>query len=153
MSPADPKDADDDDSAAPPQTSLAGLAKKVRERLGPEPDVATPAATRTLAAVVRDLKGMPELLVTREHRYRLRLGRRGKVGSIGLEYHPNIRALEIGYLNFPGADPTTVKLHRYTFFPDKGETGEWQRMDEGGEFIEDVQTALARFYPEIQDDA
>jgi hypothetical protein len=137
------------DAEAPPLTSLAQLAKAAREQLGPEPDYATPAANSTLAAIVRDLKGMPELLVSREHKHRLRLGRRGKVGALGLEYRPNIRALELHYLGFPDADPTTVKMHRYTFFQDKGPKGEWHRMDEGGEFIDDVHQAISRLYPEV----
>lgn len=140
---------DEDETAPPLQTPLAALAKLAREKLGPEPDLATPAATKTLAAVVRDLKGMPELLVTREHKYRLKLGRRGKVGALGLEYYPNIRALELSYIGFPGADPTTIKMHRYTYFASKGVAGEWHRMDDGGEFIEDVQAGISRLYPEI----
>jgi hypothetical protein len=137
------------DDEAPQLTPLAALAKAAREQLGPEPDYATPAADSTLAAIVRDLKGMPELTVSREHKHRLRLGRRGKVGALGLEYRPNIRALELSFIGFPGSDPTTVKMHRYTFLADKGPKGEWHRMDEGGEFMEDVHAGISRLYPEL----
>ncbi|NUP08146.1 MAG: hypothetical protein HOW73_19025 [Polyangiaceae bacterium] len=141
-----PKGEGDD---TPPQTSLAELAKLARERIGPEPDYATPAALSTLAAIVRDLKGMPELVVTREHKHRLRLGRRGKVGALGLEYVPKIHALELHFLSWPGLDPTALKMYRYTFDQEKGDRGEWHRMDDGGEFIEDVRDALSKLYPEI----
>jgi len=159
MSADDKKAAPEDDGNAAPQTSLAALAKLAKEKLGPEPDLATPAATRTFAAIVRDLKGMPELLVTREHTHRLRLGRRGKVGSLGLEFRPNIRAIELSYIGFPGADPTTIKMHRYTYAAPPGAhlpeantpLGKWHRMDEGGELIADVQDGLARLYPELAD--
>ncbi|MBK6514779.1 MAG: hypothetical protein IPM79_33530 [Polyangiaceae bacterium] len=147
MAAEDSKPNDEED--APKETSLAELARLARERMGPEPDFATPAALSTLAAVVRDLKGMPQLTVSREHKHRLRLGRRGKVGSLGLEYHPKIHALELGFLNWPGLDPTSMKVYRYTFDKEKGAAGEWHRMDDGGEFIEDVRDALSKLYPEL----
>jgi hypothetical protein len=144
------------EAAAPPQepeglppTALAGLRALARERLGPTPDKAGPAATRTMAAIVRDLKGMPEILVAREHTHKIKLQRRGKVGAITLEYQVNIRAMEVGHVGFPGADPTTVKLFRYTFAEASGASGEWHRLDEGGELIDDVRTALLRLYPEL----
>ena len=132
-----------------PPTALASLRALAKERLGPEPDKAGPAATRTMAAVVRDLKGMPEILVTREHTHKIKLQRRGKIGGVTLEYHPNIRAMEVGYVGFPDADPTTVKLHRYTFAESKGTHGEWHRLDDGGEIIGDVHQALLKLYPEL----
>lgn len=130
-----------------PPTALAGLRALARERLGPEPDKAGPAATRTMAAIVRDLKGMPEILVTREHTHRIKLQRRGKVGAVTLEYQVKIRAMEVGHVGFPEADPTTVKLHRYTWADTRGE---WHRLDDGGELIEDVRRALLRLYPELE---
>jgi hypothetical protein len=132
-----------------PATALADLRALAKERLGPEPDKAGPGATRAMAAVVRDLKGMPEILVTREHQQKIKLQRRGKIGAVTLEYHPNIRAMEVGFLGFPDADPTTTKLHRYTFFEGKGSHGEWHRLDEGGELFGDVRQALLKLYPEL----
>ena len=131
-----------------PATALAALRALAKEKLGPEPDKAGPAATRTMAAIVRDLKGMPEVLVTREHTHKIKLQRRGKIGAITLEYHPNIRAMEVGLL-FPDADPTTTKLHRYTFTEARGSHGEWHRLDDGGELIGDVHQALLKLYPEL----
>jgi len=132
-----------------PATALANLRSLAKERLGAEPDKAGPAATRTMAAVVRDLKGMPEILVTREHTHKIKLQRRAKIGAVTLEYHPNIRAMEVGFVGFPDADPTTVKLHRYTFAEARGTHGEWHRLDDGGELIGDVQQALLKLYPEL----
>ena len=40
-------------------------------------------------------------------------------------------------------------MFRYTYDQEKGDTGEWHRMDDGGEFIEDVREALAKLYPEV----
>jgi hypothetical protein len=137
-----------DDDALPP-TALAGLAKLARERLGPEPDRAGPAAVRAMAAVVRDLKGMPEIVVQRESTHRIRIARRGKVGAIGLEYLPSIRAMELEYVGFPGADPTTVKSRRYAWASD--DAGEWSRLDGGGELFGDIKEALVRLYPELGD--
>jgi hypothetical protein len=142
--PGAPKDSD-----ALPPTALANLAALAREKMGPAPDKAGPAATRTMAAIVRDLKGMPEILVAREHTHKIKLQRRGKVGAITLEYHPNIRAMEVGHVGFPEADPTTVKLFRYTFAETSGSRGEWHRLDDGGELIEDVKEVLLRLYPEL----
>jgi hypothetical protein len=132
-----------------PPTTLADLRDLAKERLGPEPDKAGPAAMRTMAAVVRDLKGMPEILVAREHTHKIKLQRRGKVGAITIEYHAKIAVMELGFLNFADADPTTTKLHRYTFAPARGPSGEWLRLDDGGELIEDVRRTLLKLYPEL----
>lgn len=150
---------EDASSPAPPPTKLAEFARRARERLGPEPDRATPAATRTMAAIVRDLKGLPELVVKRESAFKLKLGRRGKVPAITIEYHEKIGAIELAYLAFPDTDPTTTKVRRYTFAegdaasPKAGETGtgEWTRLDGGGELVDDVRDALAVIYPELGD--
>jgi hypothetical protein len=134
-----------------PPTALAGLRDLAKDRLGPEPDVAGPAAMRTMAAVVRDLKGMPEILVAREHTHKIKLQRRGKVGAITIEYHAKIAVMELGFVNFADADPTTTKLHRYTFAAARGPSGEWLRLDDGGELIEDVRRTLMKLYPELGD--
>ncbi len=132
-----------------PPTSLAALRDLARERLGPEPDKAGPAAVRTMAAIVRDLKGMPEILVVRDHTHKIKLQRRGKVGGLTIEYHPKIVAMELGFLHFPEVDPSATKLFRYTFSPGLGADGEWHRLDDGGELIEDVKKNLLRLYPEL----
>lgn len=139
----EPKEDDD----ALPVTSLAELAKAARERIGPEPDRVTPQATRTMAAIVRDLKGMPDLAVSREATHKLRLGRRGKVGSLTLEYHANIRAMELGYVGTGDGDPNAVKLRRYTLDLEKNE---WSRIHGGGELIEDIREGMLGFYPELR---
>lgn len=142
-----PESDDDAQSPAPPATKLADFVRAAREQLGPEPDRTTPAATKTMAAVIRDLKGLPEVSVKREG-FKLKLGRRGKVASITLEYQEKIRAMELGYVSFPDADPTAVKLRRYTCTPD-GELGVWERLDGAGELIDDIKEALTVLYPEL----
>ena len=106
-----------------------------------------------MAAIVRDLKGMPEILVTRENPMRLKLMRRGKVGAIFIEYHPKVRYVQVDYEDFPGMNPTSTRMFRYMFEVDRGDTvsaaGEWQRTDSGGELIDDVRNALLRLYPEL----
>ena len=144
-----PPNAAPSEQDTPAPTALAALRDLARERLGPQPDKAGPAATRTMAAVVRDLKGMPDILVAREHTHKIKLQRRGKLGAITIEYQPKIASLEVGYANFPDIDPTTTKLFRYVFAPDKGEAGEWHRIDDGGEIIDDVRRALLKLYPEL----
>jgi hypothetical protein len=139
-----------------PPTPLAALAERARQRLGPEPDRAGPAATKAMAAIVRDLKGMPDLVVSREHATRIRIHRRGKVGAVGLEYLPSIRAVEVTHIGFPDPEPGAPRGHRYTFrvSPDEPADaghlgGAWQRLDEGGELFDDVKEALLRLYPEL----
>ncbi|MFO0585960.1 MAG: hypothetical protein U0441_00400 [Polyangiaceae bacterium] len=142
-------------NAAPPEqetpapTALAALRDLARDRLGPQPDKAGPAATRTMATVVRDLKGMPDILVTREHTHKIKLQRRGKIGAISIEYQPKIASMEVGYANFSDIDPTTTRLFRYVFAAEKGPGGEWHRIDDGGELIDDVRRALLKLYPEL----
>src|SRR5258708_4673168 len=139
------------DSDALPPTPLARLAALAKEKMGPEPDRAGPAATRTMAAIVRDLKGMPEILVTRDSTHRIKLARKGKIGALAVEYHPSIRAMSLEAIGFStDVDPVEKKMHRYTFFPDRGPNGEWLRLDDNGELFADVQQTLLRLYPEIQ---
>lgn len=137
------------DAETPAPTALAGLRDLARERLGPQPDKAGPAATRTMATIVRDLKGMPEILVAREHTHKIKLQRRGKLGAITIEYQVKIASMEVGYAHFPDIDPTTTRLFRYAFQPAVGDAGEWHRLDDGGELIEDVKRALLKLYPEL----
>ena len=137
------------DQETPAPTALAALRDLAREKLGPQPDKAGPAATRTMATVVRDLKGMPDILVAREHTHKIKLQRRGKLGAITIEYQPKIASMEVGYANFPDIDPTTTRLYRYVFIAEKGEHGEWHRIDDGGELIDDVRRALLKLYPEL----
>jgi hypothetical protein len=132
-----------------PATALAQLAKAAKEKMRDRPDVESPAAIRTMAAIVRDLKGMPEILVTRENPMRLKLMRRGKVGAIYIEYHAKVRFVQVDYEDFPGMNPTSTKMFRYMFDAERGETGEWHRTDSGGELIDDVRSALLRLYPEL----
>src|SRR5262245_32148123 len=113
-----------------PATALAQLAQAAKERLRDRPDVESPAAIRTMAAIVRDLKGMPEISVTREHPHRIKIARRGKVGSLSIEYDSRVRYVQVEYDDFPGTDPTTATMHRYMLEP---KTGEWHRIDQGGE--------------------
>jgi hypothetical protein len=144
----DKNDALGDADVLPP-TALAQLAKTAKERMGDKPDVQSPAAIRTMAAIVRDLKGMPEIVVTRENPMRLKLMRRGKLGAVFIEYHPKVRYVQVDYEDFPGMNPTSTKMHRYMFDADRGKTGEWSRTDDGGELIDDVRVALLRLYPEL----
>lgn len=143
------KPAAEAEDKGPAPTALADLRDRARDRLGPQPDKAGPSATRTMAAIVRDLKGMPEILVAREHTHKIKLQRRGKVGAITIEYQAKIAALEVGHANFADMDPTTTRLFRYTFIAAKGPEGEWHRIDDGGELIDDVKQALLKLYPEL----
>lgn len=149
MKPGAPAPPPPPESDALPPTALARLRDLAKERLGPEPDKAGPSAMRTMAAIVRDLKGMPEIVVAREHTHKIKLQRRGKVGALTIEYHAKITAIEVGFLNFSDADPTTTKLHRYTYAAARGPAGEWIRLDDGGELIEDVRRTLVKLYPEL----
>lgn len=129
-----------------PPTRLAALVGRAKERMVVEPDRAGPASVKAMAAVVRDLKGMPELSVSREGSHRMRLGRRGKIGSIVLEYQPAIRAMELSVEGFSEpAQPGAVKVHRYTLQVDDT----WRRLDEVGELFADIQEAIERLYPEL----
>lgn len=127
-----------------PPTALADLVKAAQERMHPEPDRHGPSATRAMAAVVRDLKGLPDLAVSRESATRLRLGRRGKVGFVVIEYQPKILAIEVSVGGFSGEDPTAPKAHRYTL---QGE--QWGRLDGGGDLFGDLRAHLLRIYPEL----
>ncbi len=133
-----------------PATKLADLAAKARAKIGKEPDKAGISATRTFAAIVRDLKGMPEISVSRESNMKIRVGRRGKVGGITLEYIANIVAIELNYLSF-STEPTDVKVRRYTLGAEEG-SDEWLRLDRGGELLADVREAMLKLYPEIGED-
>ena len=70
-------------------------------------------------------------------------------GALTIEYHPKSAVIELGFLNFADADPTTTKLLRYTLVAAGGPSGSWQRLDDGGELIDDVRRTLLKLYPEL----
>jgi hypothetical protein len=128
-----------------PATGLRDLVGRAAERFGPTPDRHGPAAVRAMAAIVRDLKGMPNLVVNRESGQRMRLSRRNKVGAITIEYQPNILAIQLAVEGFSGEDPTGPKFRRYTL-----EDDHWVRLDGSGEdLFADLRTAILRIYPEL----
>lgn len=135
--------AEADDREDLPETGLADLARLAKDRLKPEPDRFGPSATRAMAAIVRDLKGLPDLLVSRETSSRLRLGRKGKVGSVVVEYQPKILAIEVSLEGFSDVD-LGERSRRYTLQAEK-----WQRLDGGGELFADLREHLVRIYPEL----
>jgi hypothetical protein len=128
-----------------PPTPLASLVAAAKEKMAPKPDRHGPAAVRAMAAVVRDLKGMPDLLVTRESATRLRIGRRNRVGFIVLAYDAAISSIDVSIGGFsepqlPG-DPSS---HRYALHGDA-----WVRMDGGDEMFDDLRVHMLRLYPEL----
>lgn len=135
--PADPND-------ELPPTPLADLVKAAKEKIHPEVDRHGPAATRAMAAVVRDLKGLPELSVSRESATRLRLSRKGKVGHVIIEYLPKILAIEVSVGGLSGDDPLAPKSHRYGL---EGE--EWTRLDGAGDLFGELRSHMLRIYPEL----
>lgn len=128
-----------------PPTPLASLVDAAKEALATKPDRHGPAAVKAMAAIVRDLKGMPDLSVTRESAARLRLARRGKVGFIVIDYDSVVSTMqvEVGGFSDPVA-PGTPKSHRYAL---QGET--WTQMDGGGDFFADLRAHVLRLYPEL----
>lgn len=135
--------AEADDKDELPETGLADLVRRAEERCKPEPDRFGPAATRAMVAIVRDLKGLPDLLVSRETSNRLRLGRKGKVGFLIVEYQPKILAIEVSLGGFSDVD-LAERARRYTL---QGET--WSRLDGGGDLFADLREHLVRIYPEL----
>ncbi len=128
-----------------PPTALASLVAAAKETMVVKPDRHGPAAVRAMAAVVRDLKGMPDLSVTRESATRLRLARRGKVGFIVIDYDAAVLSMqvEVGGFSEPVA-PGTPKSHRYAL---QGET--WTQMAGGGDLFTDLKAHVVRLYPEL----
>jgi hypothetical protein len=129
-----------------PPTSLAGLVAAAKEKmLAAKVDRHGPAALKAMAAVVRDLKGMPELSISRETSTRLKLSRKGKVGFITIEYDPAILTIEVSAGGFSDArEPGAPKSQRYSL---QGE--EWTHMEGGGDLFGEIKTALIRLYPEL----
>jgi hypothetical protein len=129
-----------------PTTSLAGLVAAAREKmLAAKVDRHGPAALKAMAAVVRDLKGMPELSITRESSTRLKLSRKGKVGFVTIEYDPSILTIEVAAGGFTEArEPGAPKSQRYAL---QGE--EWAHMEGGGDLFSEIKTHLMRLYPEL----
>ena len=127
-----------------PTTALASLVSAAKEKLTTKPDRHGPAAVKAMAAVVRDLKGMPDLSVTRETSTRLRLGRKGKVGFIVIEYDPAILALQVSVGGFSDPREPGTPAERYSL---QGET--WMHMGGGGDFFAELRAHLLRIYPEL----
>ena len=128
-----------------PPTPLASLVAAAKEAMVAKPDRHSPAAVKAMAAVVRDLKGMPDLSVTRESATRLRLARKGKVGFIVIDYDAAVLSMqvEVGGFSDP-VPPGTPKSHRYALQEDT-----WTRMDGGGDLFSELKTHLVRLYPEL----
>ncbi len=128
-------------------TTLADLAARAREQLTDEPDRHRPAAIRALAAVVRDLKGMPGLLVTREGA-RIRIVRAGKVGALVLEYRHSMLAIELQLDGFPSMPPGVPRSFRYGLQPPE----RWLRLDPGdpSDLFDDLRERLLALYPELR---
>ncbi len=128
-----------------PPTALASLVSAAKEAMVVKPDRHGPAAVKAMAAVVRDLKGMPDLSVTRESATRLRLARKGKVGFIVIDYDAAVLSMqvEVGGFSEPVA-PGTPKSHRYAL---QGET--WTQMEGGGDLFADLKAHVVRLYPEL----
>lgn len=144
MAPQDEKETPDE----LPPTALASLVAKAKEKVVQEPDRHGPAAVKAMAAIVRDLKGMPELSVTRESGARIRLARRGKVGFVVVDYDAAVHVIEVSSGGFSEpVEPGTPKSHRYTLVG-----AEWQRMDGGGELFAEIKRHLVRLYPELATD-
>jgi hypothetical protein len=132
-----------------PATELASLVTRAKERVLPEPDRHGPAAVRAMAAVVRDLKGMPELQVVRETGTRIKLSRKNKVGWIVIEYDPKILVMEVsigGFSDLPN-EPGSPKAHRHTL-----QDNVWTRLDGGGDLFSEIRQYIIRLYPELAEE-
>jgi hypothetical protein len=127
-----------------PTTSLASLVSAAKEKMVVKPDRHGPAAVKAMAAVVRDLKGMPDLSVTRESTNRLKLARKGKVGFIVIDYDPAILTLEVSVGGFSDVREPGTPAERYSL---QEET--WMHMGGGGDFFSELRTHLLRIYPEL----
>jgi len=140
-----PNDAETPTDDLPP-TELASLVARAKEKVQPEPDRHGPAAVKAMAAIVRDLKGMPELSVTRESGARIKLSRKNKVGHVVVEYDPKALYIEVSAGGFPSdvIEPGAPKGHRHTLHD-----GVWSRMDGGGDLFSEVRAGLVRLYPEL----
>jgi hypothetical protein len=128
-----------------PPTPLVNLVARAKEALAPKEDRHGPAAIKAMAAVVRDLAGMPGLIVTRETQTRLKLARKGKVGFVTLWYDAAVVTMHVEVGGFyEGREPGSPKSDRYLL---QGTT--WHRMDGEGELFADLRTHLVRIYPEL----
>ncbi|MFO0554248.1 MAG: hypothetical protein U0271_38060 [Polyangiaceae bacterium] len=104
-----------------------------------------------MAAIVRDLKGLPELSVSRESQFKIRLARRGKIGALTVEFKAPIRAMELDYVGWPGADPMSIKMRRYVLDFEAENPTVWNRLEGGGDLIDDIRQAMLQLYPELAD--
>jgi hypothetical protein len=99
-----------------------------------------------MAAVVRDLKGMPDLSVTRESSTRLRLTRKNKVGFLVIEFDSAIGCIDLSQGGFTEARvPGAPKSLRFALQGD-----DWTGMEGGGDLFTEIRTALLKLYPELQ---
>jgi hypothetical protein len=129
-----------------PATPLAGLVSAAKEKLAAKVDRHGPAAVKAMAAIVRDLKGMPELVVTRESATRIKLTRKGKVGFIVVEYDAAILSIDMSVGGFSEArEPGAPKAVRYSLADD-----DWKSMTTGDDLFADLKLHLVRLYPELE---
>lgn len=128
-----------------PPTPLARLAAEAKDKMAAKPERHGPAAVKAMAAVVRDLRGMPDIAVTREGPAKLRIGRRGKVGFIVLAYDEAITAMDVtvGGFSEPRA-PGARASDRYAL---QGEA--WVHMSGGGDLFTDLRDHILKLYPEL----
>ncbi len=128
-----------------PVTPLASLVAKAKEHMAARPDRHGPAAVKAMAAIVRDLKGMPELTAARDSASKLRLTRKGRVGHVVIEFDAAIACMIVTVGGFseeraPGdGKPAKFALH--------GDV--WQSMEGGDDLFADIHARILKLYPEL----
>src|SRR5579871_4750298 len=128
-----------------PATPLAGLVTQAKEKFADKPDRHGPAAVKALAAVVRDLKGMPELSVAREGSTRLRLSRKGRVGFVVVEFDAAILTMHLSTGGFVDEKrPGDAKTEKFGLHGDT-----WVSMDGGADLFAELRTLVLKLYPEL----
>ena len=133
-----------EEAAGVPPTALAGLVDLAKERMKGGADRHAGLAVRALAAIVRDLKGLPGVVVAREGPAKLRIGRRGKIGYFVVAYERKILAIELTVGGFSDANAGSSKVDHYTL---QGET--WALLDHETDLFADLREHLMRLYPEL----
>jgi hypothetical protein len=129
-----------------PPTALASLVTAAKEKFVAKPDRHGPAAVKAMAAVVRDLKGMPELSIVRESATRLRLTRKGRDGFVVIEYDAAVLSIDVSAGGFGDArDPGAKKADRFGLQGDQ-----WMRMEGGGDIFTELHAQVLRLYPELR---